>query len=89
VPEDAIMDVFENSRDLARYLAEVFKDSPAVGMVVGRTAFRDALAQKFGCSQLEAEEHVDRLVATKHLVFEGGEGEPGVWHVRPDANFSG
>jgi hypothetical protein len=75
-------------RDLARYLAEVFKDTPAVGPVVGRSSFRDALAGMLGCSQLEAEKHVDQLVASKHLVFEGNQGEPGVWHVRPDADLT-
>lgn len=82
------MEAPENLRDLALYLEEAFEHSPAIGAVVGRTAFRDSLAEKLGCSQLEAELTVDRLVASKHLVFERGDGGPGVWHVRTDAQIT-
>jgi hypothetical protein len=67
---------------LAAHLAEVFAQVKPVGAIVGRTRMRDAVSQHVGCSQLEAEELVDALVAKNFLVFEGEGGEPGVWHIR-------
>lgn len=69
--------------DLASYLQTVFGSQPPVGAIVGRTQMRDAVAEHLGCSQLEAEELVDSMVAQSVLVFEGEPGEPGVWHIRP------
>ena len=73
-------------RDLTTYLRDAFGAQAPVGAVVGRTAMRDALVQKLGCSELEAEEHVDSLVALKLIVFVGERGEPGYWRFLPDAH---
>lgn len=68
---------------LAQQLEKAFAAQPPVGAVVGRTRIRDAVALKRGCSQMEAEELVDTMVEQNLLMFEGEEGEPGVWHIRP------
>jgi hypothetical protein len=64
-------------RALLEYLAGVFSGAPPEGAIAGRTAFRDALAAKLACSQLEAEELVDSLVLRGYLRLtssaEGGE----------------
>jgi hypothetical protein len=72
-------------RELANYLDTVFCDAAPVGLVVGRTALRDALAQKLRCSQLQAEDLVERLVALRFLVYAAGESDdPGFWQIQPD-----
>jgi hypothetical protein len=71
--------------ELASHLQTEFAERWPIGMVVGRTAFRDAVAEKLHCSQLEAEEQVDQLVALRFLVYApGGAGEPGLWRIVPD-----
>lgn len=64
-------------RALLHHLAGVFRGAPPEGAVTGRTAFRDAVAAKLGCSQLQAEELVDSLVLRGNLRLisspEGGE----------------
>ncbi len=75
-------------RDLALHLQRAFGSSEPVGAVVGRTQLRDAVVIKLECSQLQAEELVDSMVAEDLLIFEGEPGEPGVWHIRPPAEVS-
>lgn len=70
---------------LARDLARVFAETPPEGFVVGRTAIRDAVAQKLSCSQLEAEQLVDSLVVRGKLLFVPDEG-PGWWRFQPEAD---
>jgi hypothetical protein len=74
-----------NLHDLSAYLQRRFLDAPAIGAIRGRTDLRDAVAEKLSCSQLEAEELVDSLVANHLITFEGEHGEPGAWHFYPDA----
>jgi hypothetical protein len=52
---------------LLTHLAEVFRGAPIEGSIVGRTALRDAVTEHLGCSQLEAEELVDTLIAGGQL----------------------
>lgn len=42
-----------------------------VGYLDGRTALRDAVTEELGCSELEAEEIVDTLVAQGFVHYEG------------------
>lgn len=52
-------------------LARVFGGNPPGGYLPGKTAFRDAVTELLGCSQLEAEEIVDTLIACGFLQYEG------------------
>lgn len=54
-------------RVLLQHLAGVFSGAPPEGAIRGRTALRDAVATRLGCSQLEAERLVDSLVLRGNL----------------------
>jgi hypothetical protein len=56
---------------LAEDLRRFFYTDPPVGYLRGRTAFRDAIVQKLGCSSIEAEDLVDTLEARGFLHFAG------------------
>lgn len=57
------------------------------GVVVGRTALRDATARHLGCSDAMAERLVDTMVARGFLTFEAPAGpagaplHPGRWRI--------
>jgi hypothetical protein len=57
--------------ELARHLKRVFTTDAPRGYVVGRTLVRDAVVLKLECSQLEAEELVDTMVARGFLHYPG------------------
>jgi hypothetical protein len=48
-----------------------FGGEPPVGYLRGRTALRDAVARRLGCSALEAEELVDTLESRGFLHYPG------------------
>ena len=68
---------------LARAIAARVQGPAREGSVAGRTEFRDAVIETLSCSELEAEQLVDTLVARGYLVFDPT--PPGMWDVRPDA----
>lgn len=57
--------------ELTRALAVTFAGAAPIGFVRGRTALRDAVKSKLACSDLEAEQIVDTLVARGFLRFTG------------------
>ncbi len=78
--------------DLAE-LAQTLRDhippgEPPVGYLRGRSYFRDVLAQKLQCSEVEAEALVDTLEMNRYLVFEGDPSQPSVadsrWTITPE-----
>ena len=56
---------------LVESLRRRFAAARPVGFLEGRTALRDAAAEELDCSDLEAEEIVDTLVARGFLRYEG------------------
>ena len=56
---------------VAQRLKRVFSNAPPQGYVLGRSAFRDAVVEQLGCSELEAENLVDTLVNLGYLRFKG------------------
>lgn len=61
------------------------------GYLEGKTHLRDALVSDLGCSELEAEQVVDTLVARGFVCFHDANGEvttpgcsPGYWQLRCD-----
>lgn len=68
-------------------IAQAFGGQPPAGYLLGRTAIRDAVVLLLGCSQLQAEEIVDTLVARAFLVYEGAPtdsvDELQAWSFRP------
>ena len=72
-------------RRVVRELVDTFAGDPPVGYLRGRTAFRDALADRLGCSALEAEELVDTLEARGFLRYTGDPSQrslaTGTWSV--------
>jgi hypothetical protein len=60
--------------ELTRRLQARLGGSAPVGYLDGRTALRDAVTEELGCSQLEAEEIVDTLVAQGFVHYEGNPG---------------
>jgi hypothetical protein len=69
---------------LAEGLAGAFAPGPIEGYVMGRTALRDAVAVRLGCSQAEAEALVDTMIGRGFLRFDDGgpQGGPGRWEIR-------
>ena len=57
--------------ELASTLQRTFADHPPTGYLLGRTAFRDAVVNHLGCSQLQAEKLVDTLVSCGYLCYRG------------------
>jgi len=57
--------------DIAAELAAIFAGGPPLGYVPGRTVMRDAVVSKLDCSQLQAEEIVDTMIARGFLIYEG------------------
>jgi hypothetical protein len=55
----------------ARELGRLFAHSPPRGYLLGKTTMRDAVARMLQCSQLEAEQVVDTMVARGFLCYEG------------------
>ena len=80
-PED--IDLAQLAEDLER----TFGNHPPTGYLPGRTAFRDALVAKLGCSQLEAELLVETMISGGFLRYMGtptekiDELEP--WEIAP------
>ncbi|SRR6266516_5082537 len=74
--------------ELARGLEGAFSGRLPVGYLPGRTAFRDATTQLLGCSELEAEEIVDTMIALGFLHYEGAPDREiddlRPWVIRPD-----
>lgn len=66
--------------ELVSRLARLVEPDARIGLLIGRTAFRDAVVEILVCSSLEAEQVVDTLVARNYLVY--GDGK---WRVRPQA----
>jgi hypothetical protein len=56
---------------LAEALKTAFDGRPPSGYVRGRTALRDELAQRIGCSIAAAERVVDTMVGRGFLRFQG------------------
>lgn len=56
---------------LSEDLNEQFRHNPPVGYLRGKTALRDAVVEKLGCSALEAEELVDTMESRGFLHFDG------------------
>lgn len=56
---------------LAEELRRFFYSDPPVGYLRGKTAFRDAVVERIGCSALEAEALVDTMEARGFLRFDG------------------
>lgn len=56
---------------VAAMLRERFEGSPPVGYVPGRTALRDAVSERLGCSSAEAERLVDTMASRGFLRFQG------------------
>lgn len=69
---------------LAKRLADLVPPDARTGSLDGRTIFRDATVKLLCCSQLEAEQLVDTLVARGFLALEVGDdpGLPPTWTVR-------
>lgn len=72
--------------DLAELAAAVAQRCDAValeGFVVGKTLLRDAVLSILACSELEAEQLVDTLVARGYLRFEADPGAlgTGMWRI--------
>jgi hypothetical protein len=57
--------------ELTGALRARFAGSAPSGYLDGRTALRDAVTEELGCSELEAEEIVDTLVARGFAHYEG------------------
>lgn len=55
----------------ARELERLFANAPPRGYLLGKTMMRDAVARVYECSQLEAEQVVDTMVARGFLQYEG------------------
>jgi hypothetical protein len=72
--------------ELTRTLARIFARDPPTGVIVGRTALRNAVMDVLGCSELEGEEIVDTLVLRGRLVFVKEPCAIGVWAFLPAAN---
>jgi hypothetical protein len=73
--------------DLADALDRELEGSTPAGYVEGKTALRDLVVGLLECSELEAEQVVDTMVARGFLRFSGDPSAPiddGVWRV--DAN---
>lgn len=65
--EPETIDLAQVAEELRRF----FWESPPVGYLRGRTAFRDAIVQRLGCSEVVAEDLVDTLEAQGYLIFAG------------------
>lgn len=60
------------------------------GYLEGKTRLREAVRDKLGCSELEAEQVTDTLVARGFVTFRGSDsalslpgGAPGFWEITP------
>jgi len=65
--------------DLAEVTAALrrrFSGAAPAGYLDGRTALRDAVVDELRCSELEAEELVDTLVARGFIRYEGDPSAP-------------
>ncbi|WP_373049225.1 hypothetical protein [Vulgatibacter sp.] len=56
---------------LAEELRRYFYEDPPVGYLRGRTAFRDAIVDRLGCSSVEAEQLVETLELRGFIRFDG------------------
>lgn len=69
---------------LAASMVQAFAGSPPAGYVEGKTALRDWVVSRLDCSELEAEQIVDTMVARGFLRFTGDPGaslDDGVWQL--------
>jgi len=57
--------------ELAERLRRYFWSDPPDGWLRGRTAYRDALVELLGCSEIDAESLIDTLEAQGFLRFHG------------------
>ena len=62
--------------ELVEALRSRFAGARPTGYLDGRTALRDAVADELGCSDLEAEQLVDTLVAHGFVRYEGNPQAP-------------
>lgn len=68
---------------LAKRLADLVPADARTGSLQGRTIFRDATVKLLRCSELEAEQLVDTLVARGFLALVVGDPDvPPTWTVR-------
>lgn len=75
--------------DLAETLEGSLTNIPVAGYVEGKTALRDMVVSELCCSELEAEQVVDTMVASGFLRFSGdplGPSDDGVWRVDSHAS---
>lgn len=66
--------------------------SPVMGFAEGKTVLRDQVVELLGCSELEAEELVDTMVARGFFRFSGDPGSPvddGIWRIEVDVGVGG
>jgi hypothetical protein len=57
--------------ELTAQLRDRLRATPLIGYLDGRTVMRDAVAEQLDCSELEAEQIVDTMVARGFAHFEG------------------
>jgi hypothetical protein len=70
--------------ELARGLRDDLGHAPA-GYLPGRTELRDRTVQRLGCSELQAEQIVDTMIARRFVSYDDSEepaGPEGVWRFR-------
>ena len=60
---------------IAGELNRVYAGAPPSGYLLGRTAMRDAVVRFLECSQLQAEEIIDTMIARGLLVYQGSPSE--------------
>ena len=82
--------------DLAELASTIRRElvgfSPIVGYAEGKTVLRDRVVTLLDCSELEAEELVDTLVARGFLRFSGDPSLPiddGTWQIEVDVGPGG
>ncbi len=68
-------------RELAGLLRQSLDAGVAIGVVVGLTLVRDLLADHLGCSLIQAERIVEKMVDQGCIVLKSGPGIPAVWHM--------
>lgn len=75
--------------ELSFELGQHFDERAPVGYLEGRTILRDLVVDDLGCSELEAEELVDTMIARGFFRFSGDPGsaaDVGTWELSPIAS---
>jgi hypothetical protein len=72
---------------LVRGLIEDLQTASLLGYIRGKTAMRDAVANRLHCSQLSSEELVDTLIVQgfAHYTGDPADPSPGYWVLAPRA----